>query len=87
MRGRRLRGQLVPGEASMIAQWISTLTPREAQTVRAVIDTGCNKGAARALGIAVKTVDFYLHQALRKSGLAFRVRMLIEYDRSTRSQQ
>ena len=70
-----------------VAEW--NLRPREREAIEAVIESGSNKGAARILGVSVKTIDVYLTNALEKSEAgsfnAGRLHMLLAYDRSTRS--
>lgn len=46
---------------------ISGLTEREAAVIDALIRTGSNKGAARMVGIGVKTVETHLNRARRKA--------------------
>ena len=69
-----------------VAEW--NLRPREREAIEAVIESGSNKGAARILGVSVKTIDVYLTEAIRKSEAGSfssgRLHMLLAYDRSTR---
>ncbi|ACB34516.1 hypothetical protein Lcho_2250 [Leptothrix cholodnii SP-6] len=60
------------------------LSPGQAAAVQAVIDTGCNKGAARLRDVSVKTIEVQAGDALRKSGKSNRLQMLIAFDRHMR---
>lgn len=71
--------------------WVDNLTPRESETLQAIIDTGCHKSAARRIGIAIKTVDCHACGALAAyrdhtgDKFAPRLRMLIDFDRAQRA--
>lgn len=71
-----------------VSEW--GLTRRERETFQAVIDEGCNKGAARVMGISVRTVEAHLLSGLAKTdagyGYPARIRALIAFDRATRTE-
>lgn len=63
------------------------LTPRQKQVLQAVCETGCNKLAARDLGISDKAIMSHMGVLKAKTGARNRVLMLLEWDRQTRAQQ
>jgi DNA-binding CsgD family transcriptional regulator len=60
------------------------LSPAEAETLQAIIDTGNQKLAARKRGVSVKTIEAQFGHAMVKSGLEYRVLVLIQFDRRMR---
>lgn len=65
------------------------MPPAEASTVALVTETGCNKSAARARDISVRTVDEHMRSALNRvravdPAIKNRLQMLIAFDRHTR---
>ena len=62
------------------------LTGPEAQLMDAIVKTGCQKTAARQLGISIKAMDGRVQRIRKKIGAPGRIRYLIEWDRATRSQ-
>lgn len=75
-----------------VSKW--ALSPQQKASIEAVIKTGSNKGAARALGISVKTVDHHMLQVIDKSGCrdqyaagyGARLLTVLAYDRATRTE-
>lgn len=58
------------------------LTPREAEVMDSVIETGSQKGAARALGVSLKTVEMHCWTAGHKiDSRMSRIKRYIEWDR------
>ena len=57
------------------------LTAAEARVMRELTKVGSNKEIARRLGLAVKTVELCLAQALRKMGEDNRVLGALKWDR------
>lgn len=63
------------------------LSPREVKALDAVVSTGCNKGAARLLGISPRAIEDYMRSARQKLGAANRILLVLEWDRAKRSTQ
>lgn len=62
------------------------LTPSEAEVMDAVVEHGSHKGAARALGRSIKTVEAHSCAAGQKiGGQLSRIRRYIEWDRWRRA--
>lgn len=61
------------------------LSTAEARSVQAVCDHGCNKAAAKALGISVRTLEAQLWKAKAKAGYATRLEFLLAWDRAHRA--
>jgi FixJ family two-component response regulator len=58
------------------------LTPQQSATMDAVCTHGCQKTAAKALGLSIKTVEQHTWHAAQSMGLAGnRLRKYIEWDR------
>ena len=62
-----------------------SLTPAEAAAFDAVIEHGCHKLAAKALCIAVKTVECHCHKGGVKIGGDHKISRYIKWDRWRRS--
>lgn len=62
------------------------IPPGELKAVRAVCEHGTTKGAARALNLSVKTIDFHLASAKKRMGVRFGLHVLLWIDRWERSQ-
>lgn len=63
------------------------LTPRQAQTLDAIIEHGSGKGAARALELSLPTVQAYATQAAERMGVpGSRAKYLIMWDRWRRGE-
>jgi DNA-binding NarL/FixJ family response regulator len=63
------------------------LTPSEERMIRAVIDDGCSKSVARALGVSDKTVTSTVKVIRNKMKVTSRVTAAVVFDRWARSQQ
>jgi FixJ family two-component response regulator len=57
------------------------LTPRQAEAMDAVIETGCHKLAARKLGVEVKTLEGHTQHAREKIGTPGRLTHMLLWDR------
>lgn len=62
------------------------LTAAQAAVVQATVDQGCNKAAARSLGLSIKTVEAHLTSARNKMRERNRIRMVILWDRWAREE-
>lgn len=62
------------------------LSQRQRDTLTAICTTGCNKLAADALGISFRTVEYHIHEAMKRMGTKTRVLTLLQWDRHNRSQ-
>ena len=60
------------------------LSPREAAMMRALCRTGSSKGAARELGVTVKTIESSFSRAKAKIGIYQRLLCLLAWDRFER---
>lgn len=62
------------------------LTPREAETITAIVDTGCHKRAARKLGVSQLTTEQHMRNVRRKMGAGEgdRLRVYLMWDRHLR---
>jgi transposase-like protein len=69
-----------------VSEW--GLVPSEVRAVRAVLEQGCTKGAARHLGLSAKTIYAHMMKAIEKSGAGRgtvgRLHMLLAFDRARR---
>ena len=61
------------------------LTPRQCEVLAAVIETGCNKLASKALGLELRTTEAHLHAAYKRIGVGSRIVALVAFDRWNRS--
>lgn len=57
------------------------LTPRQVDVLRALVDTGSDKGAARLLGLSPRTAQRYMETVRKKMGKPKRLLCAIEWDR------
>lgn len=60
------------------------LSPREADVVDAIVEHGCQKTAARILGLHEHTIAKHLDNARRKAGVSNTVRLAVLWDRYSR---
>lgn len=60
------------------------LTPRQCDTLDALIETGCDKRAADMLGVSVKRVSQHLINARARMRGLNRMQAILEWDRYTR---
>lgn len=63
------------------------LTPREADTFDAICEHGCQKLAARALGLSTSTVQRHIWHASTKMGNPLGVRKFVQWDRWRQAQR
>ena len=57
------------------------LTPRQVDVIRALVDTGSNKGAARLLGLSPHTAQNYMETVRKKMGKPKQLLCAIAWDR------
>lgn len=57
------------------------LTPAQVKALDAVVDCGCDKEAARRLGVTKKTIEAHTHAARKLMQVRNRVLMVLAYDR------
>jgi FixJ family two-component response regulator len=63
------------------------LTDRQMAALDAVVATGCNKIAARSLGVTSKQLESHLARASLKMGGGHRLLRLLEWDRMRRAEK
>ncbi len=60
------------------------LTTAEAQCIRAYIEEGCQKMAARKLDVSVHTVNELMRRARERTGIKASIHLAVEFDRVDR---
>jgi DNA-binding CsgD family transcriptional regulator len=57
------------------------LSLREHRSLDELISHGCNKTAAKHMGVSVRTLELYLYKAYRKMDVVNRLQAVLAYDR------
>lgn len=60
---------------------LQALTFRECQALDELIAHGCNKTAARQMGVSIRTLELHLQHAYRKMDVDNRIQAAILWDR------
>ena len=68
-----------PAPVDDVAERLRQLTPRERDVIEAVASHGTNRRAAAALGLSVRTVEWYRASAMRRLRVSSRAEMLNLY--------
>lgn len=64
---------------------LQNLTFRECQALDELIVHGCNKTAAKNLGVSIRTLEVYLCNAYRKMDVSNRIQAVLVWDRFKRA--
>jgi DNA-binding NarL/FixJ family response regulator len=83
--GRPLHRRTRPGKAD--GTGVDTLTERELELARLVVDRRTNPEIAAALFLSQKTVETHLRNMFRKLGVSSRVELARAVERAERAQQ
>lgn len=65
---------------------LQDLTFRECQALDELIAHGCNKTAAKQIGVSVRTLELHLCNAYRKLDVVNRIQAALVWDRFKRGQ-
>lgn len=63
------------------------LTPGQCQALAAVVEAGCDKLAAAALGLSAKTISVQILRAKARMGLRTRLQCFLVWDRFQRDEK
>ena len=61
------------------------LTFRECQALNELIEHGCNKTAARQMGVSIRTLELHLAHAYQKMDVSNRIQAVLAWDRFKRA--
>ena len=65
---------------------LQDLTFRECQALNELIAHGCNKTAAKHMGVSIRTLELHLSHAYRKMDVSNRIQAVLAWDRFKRAQ-
>ena len=63
---------------------LQNLTFRECQALDELITHGCNKPAAKQMGVSIRTLELHLSRAYRKMDVSNRIQAVLTWDRFKR---